>query len=299
MDERNVATAAWCARSLPEDDPASWKRFDDGAVEAARTLSPGKFRTRARAIRERVHPEAISDRHRRARQDRGVWLSPELDGMATFTVYAAAADLHGIDSRVDGLARHLRDQEGETRTLAQLRADVAVDLLARAESDTTPTPAAARPSVAVTVPVLTLLGQGEEPAVLDGYGPIDPETARRLVAEAPSLVRILTHPVDGTVLNLDRTTYRVPKALRRWLGARDPVCTFPGCGRLAADCDIDHRVEWRHGGATSAANTAPLCRSHHRVKTETGWRCGNDSQSGGLHWVSPSGKMTPADPPPW
>jgi hypothetical protein len=33
--------------------------------------------------------------------------------------------------------------------------------------------------------VVTLLGLGEEPATLDGYGAIDIETARRLVGEAP------------------------------------------------------------------------------------------------------------------
>ncbi len=36
--------------------------------------------------------------------------------------------------------------------------------------------------VNVTVPVLTLMGTSEEPGELEGYGPIDPETARRLAA---------------------------------------------------------------------------------------------------------------------
>ena len=83
------------------------------------------------------------------------------------------------------------------------------------------------------MPVLTLLGQADEPATLDGYGPIDLETARRLAGGAKSWVRILTHPVTGTVLDVDRKTYRVPKALRRWLGVREPVCPFPGCIRSA------------------------------------------------------------------
>jgi len=299
MDERNLMTTAWCARSLPEDDPISWQRFDETVVEAARALHPGKFRTRARALRERIHPEPITHRHGRAQRDRGAWLSPELDGMATFTVYAPAADLHRVDTRVDRIARHLRDQPGEARTIAQLRADIAVDLLARADTAETRGSSSARPSVAVTVPVLNLLGASNEPAVLDGYGPIDHVTARRLAADAPSFVRILTHPIDGTVLDLDRTTYRIPSALRRWLGARDPVCTFPGCSRLASDCDIDHRLEWHQGGATSAANTAPLCRSHHRVKTESHWRYERDPEKARLEWISPSGKITAADPPPW
>ena len=79
---------------------------------------------------------------------------------------------------------------------------------------------------------MTVLGHDDGPAILDGYGPIDLDTARRLAGEASSWIRILTHPVTGTVLDVDRTTYRVPKALRRWLGVRDPVCVGPGCTRL-------------------------------------------------------------------
>ncbi|MET0862270.1 MAG: DUF222 domain-containing protein, partial [Microbacterium sp.] len=41
-----------------------------------------------------------------------------------------------------------------------------------------------KPTVVVTVPVLSLLGRTDEPATLDGYGPIDIETARQLVGQA-------------------------------------------------------------------------------------------------------------------
>ncbi|MGO4692623.1 DUF222 domain-containing protein, partial [Glaciibacter sp. 2TAF33] len=37
-----------------------------------------------------------------------------------------------------------------------------------------------KPDLIVTVPMLTLLGVTEEPGNLDGYGPIDPDTARDL-----------------------------------------------------------------------------------------------------------------------
>jgi hypothetical protein len=295
VDERNADTAAGCARSLPADAPEAWAMFDTAAAAAASLLSPGKFRTFARSLRERVHPESIEDRHRRARGDRSVWLSPEFDGMATWSVYGPAADLHAVHVRVDEAARHLQAQEGEARTLAQLRADVAIDLLQNAAGPA----GSGKPAVAVTIPVLTLLGHGDEPAILDGYGPIDRDTAARLAGDATSWVRILTHPVTGTVLDLDRKTYRVPKALRRWLGVRDPVCTFPGCGRLVRDCDIDHRREWQHGGATSAGNTGPLCEPHHRVKTETHWDIQMDAASGAARWVSPTGIVADADPPPW
>jgi len=102
--------------------------------------------------------------------------------------------------RVDEAARHLRALEGESRRLAQLRADVAIDLLRNAAGPA----GSGKPAVAVTIPVLTLLGHGDEPAILDGYGPIDRDTAARLAGDATSWVRILTHPVTGTVLDLER-----------------------------------------------------------------------------------------------
>lgn len=292
VSEQNMATAALLADTLPSDDPEAWAAFDAAASPAAVSLAPGRFHTRARAIRERVHPDSLEERHARSREDRDVRVTPELDGMSQIVALVPADRGQRLMHELDTAARHLADVDGETRTLAQLRADVLCDL-------TSPdTPAGlGKPAVSVTVPVLALLGASDEPATLDGYGPIDLGTARRLAGEATAWTRILTHPIDGTVLDLDRTTYRVPAALRRWLGVRDAVCIFPGCGRSAADCDIDHRRPWALGGRTAADNTAPLCRSHHRVKHETLWRC--DEESGDLVWVSPTGLRADVDPPPF
>jgi len=125
-------------------------------------------------------------------------------------------------------------------------------------------------SVAVTVPVLTLLG-GNEPGILNGHWPIDAETARKLAADAPSFIRLLTHPVSSAVLDLDRTAYRPPADLKRWVGIRDYQCDFPGCGRLAKSCDLDHLTSRVAGGATSESNLHALWRDHHRVKHESKW----------------------------
>lgn len=298
VSEQNATTAAQHAGTLPADDPESWARFDEAVDTAAKTLPPGKFRLRARVARERVHPESLEVRHQRAAADRDVSIHGEHDGMATLCVYAPAADVHAAYARVDAHARHLRAQEGEERTLAQLRADTFADLVVNGETAASG-PRSGRPSVAITVPVMTLLGHDDGPAVLDGYGPIDTDTARRLAGEASSWVRILTHPVAGTVLDVDRTVYRVPKALRRWLGVRDPVCIGPGCTRIARDCEIDHRLDWQYGGTTSADNTAPLCEHHHIVKTKSNWRLYRDDATGATWWVTPTALTVPTDPPPW
>lgn len=152
-----------------------------------------------------------------------------------------------------------------------------------------------RPTVAVTVPVMTLLGTSEEPGHLEGYGPIDASTARDLAARAPSFTRILTHPENGVVLSVGRDTYTVPADLKRWLRLRDETCRFPGCQRRAARCDIDHVIDWAHDGTTDHDNLIHLCRHHHRIKHQTGWTVsmhpGGPGRSNGITaWSSPTGR---------
>ncbi len=154
-------------------------------------------------------------------------------------------------------------------------------------------------TVHITIPALTLLGRSDEPATLDGYGPIDLATARDLAAGAKSWIRVLTHPVTGTVLDVDRRAYRVPKDLRRWLGIQHPTCIFPGCTRPSHRCDIDHRKRWADGGTTTADNLGPLCESHHPLKDETLWSVKRDAATRTLTWTSPTGHTVDADPPPF
>ena len=262
-------------------------------------------------------------------------IEPECDGMAWLHALLPSADAARIDARLGACADALLADD-EPRTRAQLRADALVDLLlddllldgtgARAGApgtDGSPgapvgglrggdTPRTAstggearraprlRPSVSVTVPVLALLGRSDEPAELDGYGPIDAETARLLAAEAPSFHRILTHPETGAVLSVGRDSYAVPASLRALLRVRDGTCRFPGCNRPARRSEIDHSVDWQHGGATAHDNLAHLCSRHHHLKHEHRWRV--DHEPGGvLRWRSPAGReyTTTPDPPPF
>ena len=270
----------------------------DGALDAAALelahLAPARFRERVRVLRERLHPRDARERHRAAAEERTAWHEPGRDGMAWLGVHLTAPDAAAGWERIDGVARHLAAQPGETRTLSQLRADAAADILTgRTDPATEP-----RVSLGVLVSVQTLLGVDDLPATLEGYGPIDADTARRLAAHAPSFHRILTHPVSSTILDVDRTTYRPPADLKRWLALRDGTCRFPGCGRAAKHCDIDHTVPWSRGGTTRAGNLAHLSRRHHTLKDETRWAVARDPD-GRLEWTSPTGAVRTSDPPPF
>ncbi|HPM53184.1 MAG TPA: HNH endonuclease signature motif containing protein, partial [Rhodoglobus sp.] len=152
-----------------------------------------------------------------------------------------------------------------------------------------------RPRVLVTVPVLTLLGVSDEPATLEGYGPIDHDTAMRLAATAPSFTRLLTHPETGAVLSVGRDRYTVPADLRTWLRVRDGTCRFPWCSRAARICEIDHTKDWLHNGQTAHDNLAHLCPAHHRLKHQTRWTVAQ-SPGGVLKWTSPNGRAYATEP---
>ena len=114
--------------------------------------------------------------------------------------------------------------------------------------------------------------------------------------------------MTGAVLDVDRGTYRVPADLKRVVALRSPRCVFPGCGRRAADGDLDHTTAAAEGGPTSLGNLRPLCRHHHRLKHVTRWRLevtspgvgGTVSTGTGVWWTSPTGVVHRSnDPPPF
>ncbi|OMH36879.1 HNH endonuclease signature motif containing protein [Tersicoccus sp. Bi-70] len=234
------------------------------------------------------------------------------------------------------------------RTVTQMRADVLADLLRGLIPDnpgqTTTVDAAGPgrdrhrrgdgshrdatddpvPQVLLTMSAETFLG-GEDPAHLGAFGPIAAADARVLATAATSFLLGITAGHGATpdgpsgggrmmpVLVTNGAQYRIPAALRRALAVRDGTCRFPGCGRSAARCDIDHVTAWADGGSSEPGNLAHLCRKHHVLKHHSGWSVDPGSSAGvpprtapdtaaRLVWTSPSGRRYPTepdDPPPF
>ncbi len=67
----------------------------------------------------------------------------------------------------------------------------------------------------VTVPVFTLMGLSDEPATLEGYGPISPDAARQIAGTAPGFTRLLIHPETGALLSFGADHYKVTKKARK------------------------------------------------------------------------------------
>lgn len=244
-------------------------------------------------IRARVHAEAADERHRARMQERRVLVEADIEGMSWLSALLPTEVAAKIMTGLDAEARTLAENEHETRTPDQLRADLLGDVLTG-----TGTAGAVGVRVGVMVPVMTLLGHSNQPGMLDGHGPIDPVTARRLAAEAPSFYRILTHPITGTVLDIDKVTLRVPADMRRWLQVRDQTCTRsrmrPPRSQLRPR--PHHRPTIRRDHQSQQPR--PLVSKHHRMKHHTLWQI-THTRDGTIQWTSPTGHTQTADPPPF
>ncbi|WP_043429233.1 HNH endonuclease signature motif containing protein [Arthrobacter sp. FB24] len=259
-------------------------------------LVPGRFRAKARSWRERHHPVSLEARHRKAVTDRRLDYAPDRDGMAWLSAYVSADVAAGVWARATDAARALQGP-AESRTLTQLRADVAADWLIAGIAEGVPSPKA---QVLVTVPVLSLLGAGTEPATLDGYGPVPPSMARRLLGEgAGSFLRVLTDPRSGAPLEIGRSSYPVPKAMRQWLRLRDGRCPFPGCNNHSLDNEADHLLAWSAGGGTDITNLGQPCPKHHRLKHTTAWTPVDATRDQPPRWISPAGRSYPSEQQDW
>ena len=267
--------------------------FEEALLPAARVLTAAKLKHKAHVLRERLHPESITARREKSFSERTSYIQAEPDGMATLSLTTSADVVHSIFARANDAARSLMGP-GESRSLTQVRTDVISDLLTEG---VTPSGIGRgiRATVQITVPVMTLLGHSEEPGYLEGYGPIDPDTARDLASRAPSFTRILVHPETGVVLSVGRERYKVPKALRRFLRLRDETCRFAGCNQPARTADLDHTHEWQDLGHTAHDNLAHLCPGCHALKSETGWTV-KQEPGGILTWHSPTGRPFVTEP---
>ncbi|WGW12922.1 DUF222 domain-containing protein [Saxibacter everestensis] len=157
---------------------------------------------------------------------------------------------------------------------------------------------ASRNATATGPPTEARPASDEEPAgaaILAGYGVIPPTLAVRLAADA-TWRRIITDPINGTVLHIDSNEYRPPEELKRYVVARSQHCIFIGCTVPAHKCDLDHTVPFPVG-RTTAANMGPLSRGHHRLKTFGQWKL-EQPENGVFRWTDPHHRQYWVTPEP-
>src|SRR5690625_4843874 len=255
-----------------------------------------------------------------------------LAGIASMTLTGPVEDLQALSRALDGAARHARTEQGDRRTLDQLRFDTLTGLGWSAlrsghfgcgdshhhdsdednhhdsdEGDDNEGDAGGgrrvaatvgrRPvEVRVTVSLATLLGLDEDPADLDGVGPIPADVAMDLAfGDDATWRRLVTDPLTGTLLNYGHRTYRPPAALDSYIRTRDGTCRFPTTLTPADHADLDHTTPFDHtdghscpgrscdhpGGTTAPDNLGALSRRAHIARTRHHWQL--EQQIGRAH----------------
>ncbi|WP_458781670.1 HNH endonuclease signature motif containing protein [Arthrobacter sp. D3-16] len=301
--------------------------LDPAAPNGARGCPVGelpayRFKTKARTWRERHHPESLEARHAKSVADRRVEFWRDTDGMGWVAACLPADQASAIWDQLTAAARGMQGPE-EPRTLTQLRADnfaaallntrvsaggtadtggaVAGGAGADGNDEAGPGPGSSiRAQVMVTVPVFSLMNLTDEPAMLDGSGPIPASIARHLVADgAGSFYRLLVDPRDGAPLEIGRTSYRLTKAMRNWLRLRDGKCPFPGCSNNSLDNEADHLLAWHQGGTTGISNLGQPCPKHHKLHHTAGWKPTPATTNEPPGWTSPTGRHYKSEHPDW
>ncbi len=223
-------------------------------------------------------------------------------GPATTDVHMTldTVDALHLDDTLSDLATSLR-QLGDTDTLDVRRAKAvgvladpqqALDLLAGHRPDKQPV---GRVELFVHLDAAHL----EDPTRASG-------TIERLGAATGDLVRDWLNRPDlaavtiRPVLDLHRADavdrHDPPGWMRTSAVLADATCVFPGCQHDSRGCDLDHIERYAPPadggppGQTRLANLAPLCRTHHRLKTHAGWHYARLDDNHYL-WTTPAGDL--------
>jgi hypothetical protein len=267
----------------------------DRVAHAASSLTTGQLRARLQKLCIAMDPEDARRRYESAVELRRVTTEVTPDG--TVEVVAHHIEPHRAalaTRRINTIARSLK-RDGETRTMDQLRADVAIDLLIGRTGSATN-----RGTVEIRVDLDTLCHLNDHPGDLDGYGPVIADIARRAAdshRDAEWRFTVTDTPTNNPLMT--GTTRRRPNAaLRRHVESRNPTCVFPGCRHPSSDCDIDHTTPWAEGGRTEPGSVAPVCRRDHVIRHAGRWTYVH-LPDGTFLWTSPLGHtyVTGTDPP--
>jgi hypothetical protein len=242
---------------------------------------------------ERTHQDAVKARR--------LTVEPQSDGTGALVITGDGPRISAAACRVDKIARRLR-KDGDPRTLDQLRADVATDLLMRGWIPGDPTftslgkPPVATVQLIVTLP--TLLGLDHGVGQIPGWGCVSRQQAQDLALRLGSIwTRVVTDPLTGRAIEATAGTYKVPAGMAEQIKTRDRTCRAPGCEIPTERCDLDHSQEWATtspdadgaGGPTAETNLAAVHRGHHNLKTSGFWDS-DQSPEGILAWTTATGR---------
>ena len=269
---------------------------DHDALEA---MSERQVIAAAQAEGARLDAEALVSRRRKAESERRVSIRPAPDTMVWLTALLPVADGVAAYAALTRDADSARAQ-GDPRTRGQVMADELVRRVLGVEGTVSHEPCSHPVALNLVMPHDALLGTSDDPAHLDGFGPIPAELARELVAGAIDagdevwLRRLYASPTSGDFVTMDSRARLFPTALARLIRLRDQLCRTPWCD--APIRHVDHVVSAGAGGPTSGTNGQGLCQACNHAKQAPRWRA-RPGPDGTVTTTTPTGHQHRSRPP--
>jgi hypothetical protein len=294
-------------------------------VQHAPTLTITELRSFAGQVRDRLDQDGILPRELRQQQRRSLTISTTSDGMTHLDWYLTPESAGYVVTAIDTLVGHqlrqvrFRDTTTpgtmelaattcdlnsdtdtgtgsntgtgedlpETRSMAQIRSDVATDVFRHLATCTTGTGAGGKPPVTVLVRVdLHALQTGVGTGQIDGVSsPVSVGTVRRMAADAHLIPIVLG--TDSEVLDLGRKPRLFSRAQKLALAERDGGCAWTGCPHPPSYTEAHHIRWWdNHHGPTNLNNGILLCSSHHHRVHHDEW--GIEVRENVLYFIPPA-----------
>lgn len=290
---------------LTREDRAGVDAEVAGDADRLAQLSLGQLVGACQAEAARLDAASLVARRRKAEGDRHVSLRAAPDTMVRLSALLPVKDgvaAFAALSRTADAARAAGDERSRGQVMADSLVGAVLEFARQRDHDVTrwtatsdQSDSSAKNGQGVSLGVVmtdsSLFGESEDPALLDGYGPIPAELAREVVADALSgdervwLRRLYTSPASGELVTMDSHARRFPQTLARFIRLRDQVCRTPWCD--APIRHLDHVESHAARGPTSGANGQGLCEACNHAKQAPGWRA-RPSPVGGPHEVETS-----------
>jgi len=263
------------------------RRDETSLLKAAETLDAGQFVAVAKNFEHRVDAAGALAEANRAHQRRYLHFGDPIDGLVRLDGLLDAEGGAIVRTALDAFMLPGKDDD---RTAGQRRADAFVELCRRRDGRGHSDGAGPRPVLVINAGIDTLTRTDGAPAgALEGGGLLPAETVRRLACDSAVSRIVGLGELEHEMSHASRS---IPAPTRRALSARDHHCVFRSCDRQPTFCDGHHLKHWVDGGPTRLENLALLCRPHHRLVHEEGWRLerGHD----GRFELTPPGKIPAA-----
>lgn len=271
-------------------------------VAEAPALPPEKVARRARELRDELDAAGVADREAALRAKRFLRLSPLPDGMTrisglldpesaalvTDALDCVTAPRRGGPRFVDSEERARAEAlERDPRSTDQLALDALVEMVRIAgAADAGRVFGVRRPAVRVHVAVDDLV-RGSGAAWLEGQSAaVSVATAERLACSGsyqPIVVRPDERLDVGRAQRLFTERQRIALAVV-WGG-----CAIEQCDRPPSWTEAHHADPWSRGGPTDVDNGVLLCRHHHLLLHNGGWRIDRPPGRGHDGWSMTDG----------